>query len=81
MLGFLLAVGVLFSCGPKEDEPQAAAFEVSPKEITLDPQGGQESLTVISAEDWLMRTDAKWIKVGTSSGKASADPVKASFTY
>ena len=81
MLSFLLAVGVLFSCGPKEDEPQAAAFEVSPKEITLDPQGGQEFLTVTSAEDWLMRTDAKWIKVETSSGKASADPLKAGFTY
>ena len=69
------------SCGPEGDQPQAAALEVSPKEVTLDPQGGQEFLTVSSSEDWLMRADAKWIKVATSSGKASADPIKASFTY
>ena len=69
------------SCGPEGDQPQAAALEVSPKEVTLDPQGGQEFLTVSSSVDWLMRADAKWIKVATSSGKASADPVKASFTY
>ena len=81
MLSFLLAIGVLFSCGPREEEPRPSALEVSPKEVALDPQGGQEFLTVTSSEDWLIRTDAKWIKVETSSGKASADPVRASFAF
>ena len=81
MLSFLLAVGVLFSCGPRGEEPRPSALEVSPKEVALDPQGGQEFLTVTSSEDWLIRTDAKWIKVETSSGKASADPVRASFAF
>ncbi len=81
ILSFLLAVGALISCGPKGGEPQAAALEVAPKEVTLDPQGGQEFLTVRSSEDWLARTDAKWIKMVTSAGKASTDPVRASFTF
>ena len=82
MFASLLTAGlVLLSCGPNGEEPAAAALDVSPKEVTLDPQGGQEYLTVTSGEDWLMRTDAKWVKIATSSGKASADPVRASFTY
>lgn len=81
IFAFLLAAGVLFSCGPEGEQPQAASFDVSPKEVTLDPQGGQEYLTITSEEDWLMRADAKWVKIGTSSGKASAGPVRASFTY
>lgn len=49
--------------------------------FTLDTQGGQEYISVISNEDWLMRTDLKWIKLVNSSGKASSDPVKAGFTF
>lgn len=79
---FLLAAGLfMLSCGPEGEETQPVALSVSPKAVTLDPQGGQEFLTVTSGEDWLMRTEAKWVKVATSSGKASSEPVKASFTY
>lgn len=81
MLNFLLIAGILSSCGPKGVEPQSAALTVDPKTMVLDPQGGQESVTVTSGEDWLMRTDAKWLKITTSSGKASASAVKANFTY
>ena len=81
MLNFLLIAGLLSSCGQTGDEPQPAALTVSPKTIVLDPQGGQENVTITSNEDWLMRSDAKWMKVTTSSGKASASPVKASFTF
>ena len=58
-----------------------ASFEVTPTSLTLDPQGGQDFVFVRSAEDWLMRSDVKWVKVVTSSGKASSDLVKATFTY
>ena len=81
MLNFLLIAGLLSSCGQTGDEPQPAALTVSPKTIVLDPQGGQENVTITSNEDWLMRSDARWMKVTTSSGKASASPVKASFTF
>ena len=81
MLNFLLIAGLLSSCGQTGDEPQPAALTVSPKTIVLDPQGGQENVTITSNEDWLMRSDAKWMKVTTSSGKAAASPVKASFTF
>lgn len=81
ILNFLLIAGILSSCGQTGDEPQPAALTVSPKTIVLDPQGGQENVTITSNEDWLMRSGAKWVKVTTSSGKASASAVKASFTY
>ena len=58
-----------------------ASFEVTPTSLTLDPQGGQDFVFVRSAEDWLIRSDVKWVKVVTSSGKASSDLVKATFTY
>lgn len=71
----------LTSCSPQGDEPAGVSFEVTPTSLTLDPQGGQEFITVRSAEDWLMRSDVKWVKVAMSSGKASSDPVKASITF
>ena len=71
----------LMSCSPQGDEPSAVSFEVNPSSLTLDPQGGQEFITVTSGEDWLMRSDVKWVKVVTSSGKPSSDPVKASITF
>lgn len=81
-MGFLMAACMsLTSCSQKGDEPAVASFEVTPTSLTLDPQGGQEFITVRSGEDWLMRSDVKWVKVVTSSGKASSDPVKASVTY
>ena len=79
---FLMAACMsLTSCSPQGDEPAKTSFEVTPLSLTLDPQGGQEFITVSSNEDWLMRSDVKWVKVATSSGKASSDPVKASITY
>ena len=79
---FLMAACMsLTSCSQKGDEPAVASFEVTPTSLTLDPQGGQEFITIRSGEDWLMRSDVKWVKVVTSSGKASSDLVKASFTY
>ena len=79
---FLMAVCMsLTSCSPQGDEPAKTSFEVAPLSLTLDPQGGQEFITVTSNEDWLMRSDVKWVKVVTSSGKASSDPVKASITF
>ena len=57
------------------------ALQVAPTSLELDPQGGQEYLTVTSSEDWLLRSDVKWVKAVTASGKASADPVKASITF
>lgn len=69
------------SCGQEGGEVVEAELQVAPASLVLDPQGGQEFLTVTSGEDWLARTDVKWVKVATSSGKASPDPVKVSITY
>ena len=77
----MVACMSLASCNQPGDEPAAASFEFTPASLTLDPQGGQEFISVLSDEDWLMRSDVKWVKVVTSSGKASAEPVKASITF
>ena len=69
------------SCGQEGGEVVETELQVAPASLVLDPQGGQEFLTVTSGEDWLARTDVKWVKVATSSGKASPDPVKVSITY
>lgn len=69
------------SCGQEGGEVLETALQVAPTSLELDPQGGQEYLTVTSNEDWLLRSDVKWVKAVTASGKASADPVKASITF
>lgn len=69
------------SCGQEGGEVLEIALQVAPASLELDPQGGQEYLTVTSSEDWLLRSDVKWVKAVTASGKASADPVKASITF
>jgi hypothetical protein len=79
---FLVAAGLfLVSCGQEGGEVLETALQVAPTSLELDPQGGQEYLTVTSSEDWLLRSDVKWVKAVTASGKASADPVKASITF
>ena len=77
----MVACMTLSSCNPVGSEPLEASFEVTPVSLTLDPQGGQDFIYVRSAEDWLMRSDVKWVKVVTSSGKASPDIAKATITY
>ena len=82
MLAFLMAAGLfVMSCGQHGGEVVEASVLLTPTSLQLDPQGGQEFLTVTSNEDWLLRSDVKWVKVGISSGKASTDPVKASITF
>ena len=77
-----MAAGLfLVSCGQEGGEVLETALQVAPTSLELDPQGGQEYLTVTSSEDWLLRSDVKWVKAVTASGKASADPVKASITF
>ena len=81
LLSCLLVAGMFVSCDQAGNAEPAPALEVTPTSLALDPQGGQEFISVRSTEDWLMRSDVKWVKVATSSGKAAAEPVKASITF
>ena len=77
-----MAAGLfLVSCGQTGGEAPAVTLQVAPTSLELDPQGGQEYLTISSNEDWLLRSEVKWVKAVTSSGKASAELVKASITF
>ena len=81
LLSCLLVAGMFVSCDQAGNKQPAVAFEVTPTSLVLDPQGGQEFISVRSNEDWLMRSEVKWVKVATSSGKASSEPTKASITF
>lgn len=72
----------MLSCSPDgPDGGTAAALKVTPESLVLDPAGGQEFISVTSSGDWLVRSDASWLKASPSSGKASGDAVRVSLTY
>lgn len=77
-----MAMGLLVqSCGKGGGTESKAYLDVTPKSMTVDAQGGQEFISVSSSEDWLIRSDKGWVKVMTSSGKASETAVKASVVF
>lgn len=81
---FLTAGLAVQSCGGEGVDPaEETKFEVSPAAISVPGDGGQEFLSVLSSEDWLIRSDANWAKPEVSSGKASstASKVPVSFEY
>ena len=77
----LIACMTSSSCNQEGGEQKRDSFEVTPVSLTLDPEGGQDFVYVRSSEDWLMRSEVKWVKVVTTSGKASPDVVKVTVTY
>ena len=82
MLAILAAAGLFMgSCSQPESEVKENYLEVSPESLVLDPQGGQESVSIRSSADWLIRTEDGWVKATTASGKASSENVKANFTF
>ncbi len=82
LLASLLAAGMAFaSCGQEEPVGQEVELTVSPASMTLDPQGGQDFISVTSGDAWLVRSDVNWIKFEPASGKASLDPVKVTVTF
>lgn len=82
IFAFLAAAGLcLLSCSTKGGDEISESLEVSPVSLTLDPQGGQEYVTVTSGEDWLVRSNVSWVKVSPSSGKASSSGVKVSVVF
>ncbi len=82
ILASLLTAGLAFtSCGQEEPDTPVIELNVSPTSLTLDPQGGQGFISVTAGDSWLVRSDANWIKMEPSSGKASAEPVRVTVTF
>ncbi len=82
VLASFLAAGLVFtSCGQEEPDTPVIELNVSPTSLTLDPQGGQEFISVTSGDGWLIRSDVNWIKFAPASGKASVDPVRVTVTF
>lgn len=81
ILASLILAGLsVQSCGGSVDEP-VQALEVTPLSIEADPQGGQEYVSVLSGEDWLIRSDKNWVKPSVSSGKGSSAAVNVGLTF
>lgn len=55
------------SCNEKEE---ALVMEVTPLELSIDPEGGNKTFTVKSNKDWTLVAD-KWITASTSGEKGS----------
>ena len=82
IISSFLAVGLLLlSCSQNGEVEAKEYFEVSPETIQVDALGGQEYVSVLSSENWLIRSDKSWAKVMTSSGNASETPQKASIVF
>lgn len=63
-----LALGLLSTgCSEKEE---ALVMEVTPLELSIDPEGGNKTFTVKSNKDWALVAD-KWITPSTSGEKGS----------
>ena len=55
------------SCNEKEE---ALVMEITPLELSIDPEGGNKTFTVKSNKDWTLVAD-KWITASTTGEKGS----------
>ena len=76
-----LAIGLFLQSCAKDNNAIKSILEVSPMELQIDGGGGQEYISILSNDDWLIRSEASWIRPITASGKASSTAVKASITF
>lgn len=76
ILTFVFCGLLLVACGGGSSETPAAAgtFSVSPTTADVVALGENKTFTVLSSSDWYARSGVAWIKLGTASGKASAQP-------
>ena len=74
----LLAImsALLVSCEkPENNEPEPPVPEpeysilISPAELTFGAEGGEQSVTVTSSEDWYLYGESDWCKVSASYGE------------
>lgn len=65
---FAVLLGLMtVSCNEKEE---ALVWEVTPLELSIDPEGGNKTFTVRSNKDWTLVAD-KWITASTTGEKGS----------
>ena len=76
-----LAIGLFLQSCAKDSNAIQSTLEVSPIELQIEGGGGQEYISILSNEDWLIRSEASWIKPIIASGKASSTAIKASITF
>lgn len=70
-IAILMLAFTAVSCDNKEETGGTQALVVSPTAISIDGEGGRSSISVLSGEDWLVRSSQNWVSFSQSSGKAS----------
>lgn len=71
-LGLLACVFVLGACNDSDDVVSLPSLAVDKVEETFPATGGKSSFVVEAAGEWLVSTNAAWLKVSPASGKGSA---------
>lgn len=70
----LFVLFCLYSCSKDEDAP-LLQLNVSPYQIQIPLNGGEEQVTIYSEKDWTATTKQDWIKISPISGKMGTSKI------
>ncbi len=69
----LAAAALLFSCNEKEEHTASSdSIATSADTLAFGPEGGSQSLTVTSSDDWRLSGLSDWVKPSAVEGKSGA---------
>ncbi|MGD9928370.1 MAG: cellulase family glycosylhydrolase [Mangrovibacterium sp.] len=76
MLVVLTAIISFVSC--KDSETIDPALTVSEKEITIEAEGGEATITVDCNDEWIVNSSATWLQISQTSGNSGAATITIS---
>lgn len=68
-LAGLAAIAVTVAC---DKDGEATGFTISADDITIDAQGGEEVLEIVSSSEWVALADEPWMSISPANGIGSA---------
>ena len=72
-LGLALCMGLFVSCKDDNNLNSTSGITVDKQEITIGPDGGVESIKVISGTEWLSSSSKPWVMISPANGFGSVD--------
>lgn len=73
LLTFAAVAGLFVSCKPKDEPISPPSLSIAPGSLAFEKAAASQTLKVTASRDWNATTDADWISVSPTSGKASKD--------
>ena len=71
----LLFLFCLYSCSKDENTSDLLQLNISPYQIHIPLNGGEEQVTVYSGKDWTATTNQDWIEISPISGKMGTSKI------